>query len=178
MTLMFFAAPSAAAFMFPVAFIFYISSFFSVFLSSSPPQLSTPPRLADIEAVPLTAPVAAGERVVLRVKVVPRDGISIYAPDEKTGKTGNIYRSIALKLDRAPGVSAEPPVYPAAEWGTFDGERARVYRRPFDVDQPVRVTGPAGRSVRVTGTLEYQACDDVMCYRPLKVSLGWDVPLR
>ena len=135
-------------------------------------QSVPPPRLAEVEALPVAQPVAPGARVRLRVKVVARDGIKIYAPGERT------YKPVTLTLDEAAGVTAGKAVYPRAGSATFEGEEVRVYSGTFEIAQPVRVAGPSGRTVRVTGTLEYQACDDVMCYRPVKVSLGWDVPLR
>jgi hypothetical protein len=135
-------------------------------------QSVPPPRLAEVEAVPVTQPVAPGARVRLRVKVVPREGLRIYAPGERT------YQPVTLTLDEAAGVTAGKPVYPRATSDTFEGEPVRVYSGTFEIAQPVRVAGPSGRTVRVTGTLEYQACDDVMCYRPVKVSLGWDLSVR
>ena len=135
-------------------------------------QSVAPPALAHVEALPVTRPVASGERIGLRVKVVPREGIRIYAPGEQT------YKPVALTLDKAVGVTAGKPVYPRATVATFEGEQVRVYSGTFEIAQPVRVTGTAGSTIRIAGTLEYQACDDVMCYRPVKVSLGWDVRVR
>ena len=141
-------------------------------LSIAQAQSVVPPPLAQVEALRVGQPVASGERVGLRVKIVPREGIKIYAPGERT------YKPVALTLERTAGVTAGKPVYPRATVATFEGERVRVYSGTFEIAQPVRVTGTAGSTVRIAGTLEYQACDDVMCYRPVKVSLGWDVRVR
>jgi hypothetical protein len=33
-------------------------------------------------------------------------------------------------------------------------------------------------SVTLTGTLEYQACDDAICFNPVSLPLSWTVGLR
>ena len=33
-------------------------------------------------------------------------------------------------------------------------------------------------SITVTGTLQYQACDDKQCYNPVSLPLSWDAKLR
>jgi DsbC/DsbD-like thiol-disulfide interchange protein len=156
-------------------FLFCCSSFMS-HVSSLPPAVSvqpaTRPVLAVVEAVAVAAPVPTGSRIELVVRVTPKIGIHVYAPGEKR------YKPVVLTIDRADGARAGQPVFPDSTWSTFEGERVRVYERAFDVRQPLHVTAPSGTTLIVGGTLEYQACDDLMCYLPVKVPLRWDVRVR
>jgi DsbC/DsbD-like thiol-disulfide interchange protein len=120
----------------------------------------------------MTQPVPPGERATLVVRVTPRPGIHIYAPDEKT------YKPIVLTLEESRDVRVEKVAFPPAKWGTFGGERVRVYEERFEIRQPIRVDAGSGKTVAVRGTLEYQACDDLMCYLPVKVPLGWTVAVE
>lgn len=146
-------------------FIFHLS-----FLSLSSPQPR--PALARVEAVAVKDAVAAGEPITLVVRVTPRAGIHVYSPAETR------YKPVVLTIDRTDSISVEKALFPESSWRIFEGERVRVYDAAFEIRQPVRVTAPAGGSVPVRGTLEYQACDDLMCYLPVKVPLRWNVPVR
>ena len=73
--------------------------------------------------------------------------------------------------------------YPPSEIYYFAplDERVETYIKPFTLVQDVTVLGtPEARkalagqkSVTVSGTLEYQACDDKVCYAPTKVPLSF-----
>jgi hypothetical protein len=60
-------------------------------------------------------------------------------------------------------------------------ERVETYLKPFTLVQDLAVPGTAEartalagqKSVTVSGTLEYQACDDKVCYAPAKVPLSF-----
>jgi DsbC/DsbD-like thiol-disulfide interchange protein len=130
------------------------------------------PVLAQVEAVAVGGSLAVGETVDLVVRVTPKPGVNIYAPGEKR------YKPVRLIVDRADGIRAGKPAFPRSAWSTFEGERVRVYRDAFEIRQPVRVTARPTGPVVISGTLEYQACDDLMCYLPVKVPLRWDVPVR
>lgn len=105
------------------------------------------------------AAVHAGERVTIRVDVVPARGIHVYAPGNKG------YIPVALDLQLPPGVSADPPVYPAGQDYVFGAlkEVVKVFKGPFQVRQSVRVPPSAG-PLEITGTFRYQACDDRVCF--------------
>ena len=128
------------------------------------------------------ATVAPGERVTLRIDVAPGTGMHVYAP----GQTG--YIPIALTLDPTPDVRVvHPMTYPAP--GTYHfaplKETVKVYERPFRLVQDVtlaltpalRQRAARGETLRLTGTLEYQACDDKVCYRPQSVPVEWTMKL-
>ena len=128
------------------------------------------------------ATVAPGQRVTLRIDVTPGPRMHVYAP----GQQG--YIPIALKLDASPDVRVvHPMTYPQA--GTYYfaplKETVRVYEKPFRLLQDVtlaltpalRQRATAGETLRLTGSLELQACDDKVCYRPQTLPLEWTMKL-
>jgi hypothetical protein len=126
--------------------------------------------------------VARGNRFALVFDVDPVDGIHVYAPGDHD------YRVIGLRMDGQPFVSLPPVEYPPSEIYYFEpfNERVPVYESPFRLVQEVVVeaTPEADAALRdlteltLTGTLEYQACDDAICYNPVAVPLSWNVALR
>ena len=128
------------------------------------------------------AAVAPGQRVTLRIDVSPGPGMHVYAP----GQQG--YIPIALTLDETPDVRlVHPMTFPPAESYYFAPlkETVRVYAKPFRLLQDVtlaltpalRKRAAAGDTLRLTGSLEYQACDDKLCDRPQTVPVEWTVKL-
>lgn len=118
---------------------------------------------------------AAGGRVSLLVDVVPKTKMHVYAPEQKGG-----YIRIDLALDAQPAIKAAKPVFPKASDYYFAplGETFKVFDAPFRIRQDVTVT-QITRPLTITGTLRYQACDDLVCYRPDQVKLSWTiVPAR
>ena len=78
-------------------------------------------------------------------------------------------------------MSALSLTYPDSEIYYFEplDERVPVFQEPFRLLQEVVLENqPDGDSVTVTGTLEYQACDDKICYNPVSVPLSWTMSLR
>jgi DsbC/DsbD-like thiol-disulfide interchange protein len=153
-------------------FIFHLSSFGVAAFAAAVSQPAPRPALARVEAVPPSGSVPAGSRIELVVRVTPKPRIHIYAPGEKR------YKPVLLTIDGIDGVRPGKPIFPESTWGTFEGERVRIYDRAFDIRQPIEVLAPPGTAVQVRATLEYQACDDLMCYLPIKVPLRWDVSVR
>ena len=126
--------------------------------------------------------VAPGERVSLVFDVTPRPGIHVYAPGKHT------YHVVRVTLDPQIWLRAHPTRYPASEIYHFKplDERVEVYQHAFRLVQDVTILASpevqkwlAGQSsVKITGRLEYQACDDKLCYSPQTVPVSWTVPLR
>jgi peroxiredoxin len=136
----------------------------------------------DVITYPSDTSLAAGDRVALAFEIQPHSGMHIYAQ----GASG--YRPIALKIDPQPFVRVLPVKFPASEIYEFKplNERVPVYRKPFAFVQEVILEGSPqaqasyrGRdTLTVTGTLEYQACDEQICYSPTSVPLSWTFTLR
>jgi DsbC/DsbD-like thiol-disulfide interchange protein len=136
----------------------------------------------DLTAYPSDARVALGTRFSLAVDITPKPGMHIYAP----GATG--YKVIALTITPQPHVRIASLRYPASELYDFKplNERVPVYRKPFSLAVEVvpeataearKVLG-SQKEVEITGVLEYQACDDKICYNPRSLPLTWKVGME
>jgi hypothetical protein len=77
--------------------------------------------------------------------------------------------------------------YPASEIYLFEplNERIPVFQKPFTLTREVTLdTRPQAQaafrgkpSLTLTGTLDYQACDDKLCFNPVSVPLSWTLAL-
>ena len=156
-------------------------------LANPQPGSATPGTTA-VEGKQLTARLsssdqiaAPGHRVSLIADVVPGRNIHVYAP----GQQG--YIAIQLKLDPSPDFKAAAVRFPASREYRFAplNERVQVFDRPFRILQDVtlaltpalRQRATAKESLTITGTLEYQACDDKVCFRPDSVPVKWTIGL-
>ena len=108
----------------------------------------------------------AGRRVTLFVDVTPKPGMHVYAPGQPD------YIPVSLTITSNPRVSSRPARFPRPEKYFFKplGETQLVYSKRFRIVQDVTLQPGA---IEITGTLRYQACDDVMCYMPVTVLLSW-----
>jgi len=136
----------------------------------------------EITTYPSDSAVAPGNRFSIALDIQPRNGIHVYAPGAKN------YRVIGLNIRAQPFVRTIPVKYPASEIYFFKplNERVPVFQRPFTLIQEVVLEGTLQAqaalrdrdSVTIAGTLEYQACDDKICYNPASVPLTWTLNLR
>jgi peroxiredoxin len=136
----------------------------------------------DFSAYPSDAAVSLGTRFSLAVEVTPKNGMHVYAPGASN------YRVISLNISSQPHVRTTPVRYPASEIYHFVplNERVPTYQKPFllALDVVAEAT-PEGRKafagkteLVVNGTLEYQACDDKICYNPVSLPVSWKVALK
>ena len=123
---------------------------------------------------------APGHRIMLTVDLTPGPKIHVYAPGQAS------YIPIALKINDSPDWKAAAAVFPqSTRFVDPVGERVQVYDRPFRITQNVtlsltpsmRQRATARESLVVTGALEYQACDDKICYRPETIPVQWTLAL-
>jgi hypothetical protein len=94
---------------------------------------------------------------------------------------------VALNVTPQPHVRTMPIQYPPSEMYHFVplDERVAVYQKPFTlaVETVLEATAEARKAVAgrnelvLEGTLEYQACDDRICYNPVSLPLTWKVAL-
>lgn len=136
----------------------------------------------DLTTFVTDAAVAPGNRVSIVLDVVPKKGMHVYAP----GAAG--YKVLGVTLDPQPFVKPLPMTYPSSEIYHFAplNERMPVFQKPFRLTQDVLIEGTAAAqaawrektTVTLSGTVEYQACDDKVCYNPASVPLSWTVTLR
>ena len=114
--------------------------------------------------------------------MTPHRGVHVYAP----GASG--YRVIAVTVESQPLIKVLPTKYPASQTYFFKplNERVPVYEKRFTLSEDIELDGTpqAQASMRgkesftVRGTLDYQACDDRVCFNPESVPLEWTFTLR
>ncbi|HWI18044.1 MAG TPA: protein-disulfide reductase DsbD domain-containing protein, partial [Vicinamibacterales bacterium] len=125
--------------------------------------------------------IAAGDKVSLRFDVIPKRAMHVYAPGKHD------YQVIAVKLDPQPWLKVAPTAYPPSEIYHFKelDEKVETYGKPFTLVQDVTVLNTAvakkalaAAPVRLTGKLEYQACDDKVCYAPTRVPVSFELTVK
>ena len=128
-----------------------------------------------------SADVAPGQKLSLSFAVTPKRGMHVYAPGKHD------YQVIAVKLDPQPWLKAAPTTYPPSEIYFFKelDEKVETYGKPFTLVQDVTVLGtPEARKalaagpIKLSGRLEYQACDDKVCYAPTKVPVSFALTVK
>ncbi len=136
-----------------------------------------------LTASPSNPNVTVGTRFSIAVEVEPNPDIHVYAPGaEQMG-----YRVIGLTMAPVPHVRFEPVEFPASEIYYFEplDERVPVYQQPFMLLQEAVVSGAAEveealaelDALTLTGTLDYQACNDELCFDPVSVPLSFTLDL-
>jgi len=136
-----------------------------------------------LTAYPSDPLVTVGTRFSIAVEIVPNPDIHVYAPGaEQMG-----YRVIGLTMAPVPHVRFEPVEFPASEIYHFEplDERVPVYQQPFMLLQEVVVSGAAEveealaerDALTLTGRLDYQACNDELCFDPVSVPLSFTLDL-
>jgi DsbC/DsbD-like thiol-disulfide interchange protein len=120
--------------------------------------------------------VKAGATVSLVVDIAPNPGIHVYAPGAKG------YRPIALTVAPLKETRVAATSYPKSERLFFAPlkETVPVYQKPFRITRQMTVSRAAkpGSSVNVSGTVEYQACDDKVCFEPASVPVNWTITVK
>ena len=125
---------------------------------------------------------APGARLTITVDLAPRPGMHVYAPGKHT------YQVVRLNIDPQPWLRVHAPAYPASEIYHFKplDERVEVYMKPFRLRQDVTLLATpdaqkllaAMPTATITGNLEYQACDDKVCYTPARVPVRFTVAVN
>jgi len=118
--------------------------------------------------------LSAGDRFMLTVDVSPKARMHVYAP-------GSTYRPIKITIEPQPALTIEQTAYPRAESYYFKPlkETQPVYRAPFrlQVGMTIGHIEPASAgtdsTITIAGALDYQACDDRVCYLPESIPLRW-----
>jgi hypothetical protein len=126
--------------------------------------------------------VAPGTPFSLVFEIRPRQRMHVYAP----GAHG--YRIITVALEPNPVLETKALQYPASEIYHFEplDERVPVFQKPFRLTQPLAVSAAAEHeeavaaldTLTIEGTLDYQACDDRICFSPRSVPVSYTIALR
>ena len=137
-----------------------------------------------LTAYPSNTSVTVGSRFSIAVEIEPNPGIHVYAP----GAEAMGYRVVSLNLRPVPHVRFEPVEFPASEIYHFEplDERVPVYQRPFTLLQEAVVAATPETeealaqldALTLSGTFDYQACDDRLCFEPVAVPLSFTLDLE
>ena len=128
------------------------------------------------------ATAAPGERLAIVANVTPKPGMHLYAPGKHD------YQVVGLTLDAQPWMRPHATIYPASQIYHFKplDERVEVFMKPFQLRRDVTLLATpdaqkllAGvTTITITGALEYQACDDKVCFNPERVPVSFVVKLK
>jgi hypothetical protein len=127
-----------------------------------------------------SAEISPGQTVSLSFAVTPKRNMHVYAPGKHD------YQVIAVKLDPQPWMKVAPTTYPPSEIYHFKelDEKVETYGKPFTLVQELTVLNTAAAKkalaapVKLSGRLEYQACDDKVCYAPTKVPVNFALTVK
>ena len=125
--------------------------------------------------------VKAGDKVSLTFDITPKRAMHVYAPGKHD------YQVIAVKIDPQPWLKVAPTTYPPSEIYYFKelDEKVETYGKPFKLVQEISILNTAAAKkamaaspVTLSGRLEYQACDDKVCYAPTKVPVSFTLTAK
>ena len=126
--------------------------------------------------------VTPGTGVSLAFDITPKKLMHVYAPGKHD------YQVIGVKLDAQPWMRVPPTTYPPSEIYHFKelDEKVETYSKPVTLVQDVAILATpeakkllaASPTVTITGRLEYQACDDRVCYAPKRVPVSFTLNVK
>ena len=126
--------------------------------------------------------VAPGSVFSIVFDITPRERMHVYAPG-----THN-YKIINVSLEPNPLVAPRPLQYSASETYFFEplNERVPVFQKPFRLTQTMALSTTQQAlaalakldQVTIKGTLDYQACDDRVCFLPQSIPVSYTVKVR
>ena len=135
-------------------------------------------------AYPSDTTVTNGTRFSLAVAVEPHPNMHVYAPGaEKMG-----YRVVGFNMNPSELVRFEPANFPESEIYHFEplDEYVPVYQEKFTLLQEAVVNASAEAeeimeeldALTLSGSFDYQACDDAFCYPPASVPITFTLELE
>ena len=135
-------------------------------------------------AYPSDTSVTNGTRFSLAVDVEPHPNMHVYAPGaEKMG-----YRVVGFNMNPSELVRFEPANFPESEIYHFEplDEYVPVYQEKFTLLQEAVVNASAEAeeimeeldALTLSGSFDYQACDDAICYPPASVPITFTLELE
>jgi len=145
-------------------------------LAPGPSERTTPHLRVTWHAEP---PRLAPDRpATLVLEVSPAPGMRVYAPGQLD------YIPVTVTFEPNPSVTLGGPRLPKPVEHVFapTGERSLVFDRPFRIEVPVSAArgkaAPAakpGTRLDIAGTFQYQACDETLCYKPVRIPVSWSL---
>lgn len=125
-----------------------------------------------------TPTVAKGGAVALWADITPNKNIHVYATDKQG------FTPLALKVVPQPGIGVGKVTYPPAAAGLTPGIDMAIplpmYTKPFRVTQAITISPSAksGDVLTIAGAINYQACDDRLCYPATSMPVTWTVTVK
>jgi hypothetical protein len=139
-----------------------------------------PPAAQHISVEPgsSAAAVPPGAALTLFAEVTPAAGVHVYAEGAKAFD----FIPVSLVLTPNASISVGKPRFPPAQPsppGAVD-EKVPIYTKAFRISQPitVRSTVKRGDVLTISGAVNYQACDDRLCYPPSSVPVHWALSVK
>lgn len=125
---------------------------------------------------------APGTHFSVVLDVVPGKGVHVYAPDASG------YRPIALTVQRQANLVVRAAQFPKPEDYFFKPlkEHVPVFSKPFRLIQDLALDSSRAAeaalkditTMTIAASLEYQACDDKVCFSPQSVPLSWTIDVK
>jgi DsbC/DsbD-like thiol-disulfide interchange protein len=139
------------------------------------------PKLPPIQHVTVVATTSAPDlpadgQVTLVVDVTPKPGIHVYAAGSSE------VAPVTIVMTPLAGVRFGRAKYPtpAPAPALTASDPAPAYYAPFRIEQPMSMVKGArlGKTVTVSGALNYQACDAKTCYPATSLPITWTLDVR
>lgn len=121
-----------------------------------------------------------GNNITLTAEVRLPPDVHVYAPGTKG------YKPINLVIEPTAGMQLKSVVYPSSKILYLPAikERVPVFEGTFRISQDLQVAtaadfsnslGAEGKTLTISGKLEYQACDSKICFLPTSVPVQWQL---
>ena len=159
-----------------LSFLFAVSLAWSAAVSAQSLLPKASPPHATVVAASSASIVAPGGIVTLWADVAPYPSIHIYAAGAKD------FTPVSLVVVPNAAVSTGKPAYPKSVTQIVAGATDPVpaYRQAFRIALPATISSTAKRDdvVTVSGSVNYQACDDRLCYPVSSAPVAWTLTVR
>lgn len=134
------------------------------------PVHDVPAKRIKLRLAASAAEARPGQRITLMIEMDLRPGLHVYAP----GVVG--YRPVVWSLESSPAFTAHAVDYPPSRPLHLQAidETVPVFENRVRLLRDVTIDGkaPPGE-LAITGTFQYQACDERICYPPETVPAAW-----
>jgi cytochrome c biogenesis DsbD-like protein len=128
-------------------------------------------------AASVSAPtVAKGGTVTLWADVTPKANIHVYATDKYD------FTPVSLIFAPQPRITFGTVKYPTPEAGISPGTDMLIpmYTKPFRLTQSVTIspTAKSGEALTISGAVNYEACNDRLCFPATSLPVTWAVTVK
>ena len=141
------------------------------------PVLQSETRHLSVQASVSDTEVAPGKRISVSLRVTPKRGMHVYAPGTHD------YQVVRVNFEPQPWLKLQALNYPPSEIFHYKelDEKVETYGKLFTLVQDLTILATpeaqkllaATPTITLSGALEYQACDDKVCYAPAKVPFSF-----